>query len=75
MSDVQNSTPYRLPFRSRKGTNRILTYDSDTRSKRIMTYNRHRLLETSDSSDFDAAKSNLCIERNIKKHTDSMRVL
>ncbi|KPI97268.1 PREDICTED: uncharacterized protein LOC106121501 [Papilio xuthus] len=74
MSDVQSSTPYRLPFRSRKGKSKILTYDSDTRSKRIMTYNRHKILESSDSSDFDAAKSNLCIE-HIKKHTDSMRVL
>ncbi|KPJ07275.1 hypothetical protein RR48_07691 [Papilio machaon] len=74
MSDVQSSTPYRSPFRSRKGTNKILTYDSDTRSKRI-TYNRHKLLDSSDSSDFDVTKNNLCIEHNIKKHMDSMRVL
>ncbi|XP_068618386.1 uncharacterized protein [Battus philenor] len=75
MSDVQSSTPYRLPFRSRKGTNRILTYDSDTRSKRIMTYNRQKLLESSDSSDFDTMKNQRSIEHNIVKQTDSMRIL
>ncbi|CAK1586031.1 unnamed protein product [Parnassius mnemosyne] len=75
MSDVQSSTPYRLPFRSRKGSKHILMYDSDSRAKRIMAYNRHKLLESSDSSDFDAPKNQRSIENKIMKHTDSMRIL
>ncbi|CAH2039472.1 unnamed protein product, partial [Iphiclides podalirius] len=75
MSDVQSSTPYRLPFRSRKGGNHILTYDSDTRARRTMSLNRHKLLESSDSSDIDAMKNQRSIENNIMKHSDSMRIL
>ncbi|CAH2267081.1 jg8345 [Pararge aegeria aegeria] len=35
MSDVQSSTPYCFPFRSRKGLHPTLTYDSDKRAKCI----------------------------------------
>lgn len=73
MSDVQSSTPYRLPFRSRLGSTQTLMYDSDTRARRIRSYNRH--LESSDSSDYDAPRKLSSLERNILKHTDSMRVL
>ncbi|XP_072947367.1 uncharacterized protein [Epargyreus clarus] len=76
MSDVQSSTPYRVPFRSRKGSNFMLTYDSDTRTRRIMSYSRNRLADSSDSSDFFEAPRKLrSIECNIIKHSDSMRIL
>ncbi|XP_063828279.1 uncharacterized protein LOC135077649 [Ostrinia nubilalis] len=73
MSDVQSSTPYRLPFRSRKGSTQTLMYDSDTRARRIRSYNRH--LESSDSSDYEAPRKLSSLERNILKHSDSMRIL
>lgn len=75
MSDVQSSTPYRLPFRSRKGFHPTLTYDSDTRARRIASYNRKRLENSSDSSDYFEAPKHLSIGRNIIKHSDSMRIL
>lgn len=75
MSDVQSSTPYRLPFRSRKGFHPTLTYDSDTRARRIASYNRKRLENSSDSSDYFEAPKHLSIGRNIIKHSDSMRLL
>ncbi|CAK1544974.1 unnamed protein product, partial [Leptosia nina] len=61
MSDVQSSTPYRLPFRAKN--NLMLTYDSDTRTRR--TYNRY---DSSDSSDYmckaftDFPNAKLCLE-------------
>ncbi|CAH2090971.1 unnamed protein product [Euphydryas editha] len=75
MSDVQSSTPYRLPFRSRKGVHHTLTYDSDSRAKRIALYNRQRLQDSSDSSDYVEGPKHLSIEHNIMKHSDSMRIL
>lgn len=75
MSDVQSSTPYRLPFRSRKGFHPTLTYDSDTRARRIASYNRKRLQDSSDSSDYFEVPKHLSIGRNIIKHSDSMRIL
>ncbi|KAI5637125.1 hypothetical protein NE865_10175 [Phthorimaea operculella] len=74
MSDVHCSTPYRIPFRSRKGSTMTLMYDSDTRAKRIGAY-RGRF-ESSDSSDYTESPIKLkSLEQNILKHTDSMRVL
>lgn len=74
MSDVQSSTPYRIPFRSRKGSTQTLMYDSDTRARRIRSYNKH--LDSSDSSDyFDLPRKIRSLEQNIIKHTDSMRIL
>ncbi|XP_045451100.1 uncharacterized protein LOC123659994 [Melitaea cinxia] len=75
MSDVQSSTPNRLPFRSRKEVHPTLTYDSDTRARRIASYNRQRLQDSSDSSDYCEAPKHLSIEHNIMKHSDSMRIL
>ncbi|RVE47865.1 hypothetical protein evm_007496 [Chilo suppressalis] len=75
MSDVQSSTPYRIAFRSRKGSSQILMYDSDTRARRIRSYNIQRQLESSDSSDYDAHRKQSSLEMNILKHTDSMRIL
>ncbi|XP_038206356.1 uncharacterized protein LOC119828306 [Zerene cesonia] len=72
MSDVQSSTPYRLPFRSKK--NFSLTYDSDTRTRTIMAYNRQKI-ESSDSSDYCEQPKRKSIEYNIVKHSDSMRIL
>ncbi|XP_045495769.1 uncharacterized protein LOC123694386 [Colias croceus] len=72
MSDVQSSTPYRLPFRSKK--NFSLSYDSDTRTRRIMAYNRQKI-ESSDSSDYCELPKRKSIEYNIVKHSDSMRIL
>ncbi|XP_039755438.1 uncharacterized protein LOC120630315 [Pararge aegeria] len=74
MSDVQSSTPYRFPFRSRKGLHPTLTYDSDTRAKCIASY-RRRFNDSSDSSDYFEAPKYLSIEHNIVKHSDSMRIL
>ncbi|XP_026316865.1 uncharacterized protein LOC113227969 [Hyposmocoma kahamanoa] len=74
MSDVQSSTPYRIVFRSRKGSTQTLMYDSDTRARRIRSYNRH--LDSSDSSDsLDLPRKVRTLEQNILKHTDSMRIL
>ncbi|XP_050351650.1 uncharacterized protein LOC126774257 [Nymphalis io] len=75
MSDVQSSTPYRLTFRSKKGVHPTLTYDSDTRARKIASYNRRRLQDSSDSSDYFEAPKQLSIEHNIMKHSDSMRIL
>ncbi|CAG9793970.1 unnamed protein product [Diatraea saccharalis] len=75
MSDVQSSTPYRIAFRSRKGSSQILMYDSDTRARRIRSYNRQRQFESSDSSDYDTPKKLSSLEMKILKHTDSMRIL
>ncbi|XP_021193269.1 uncharacterized protein LOC110378370 [Helicoverpa armigera] len=76
MSDVQSSTPYRIPFRSRKGSTHTLMYDSDTRARRIRSHNRHLQLDSSDSSDyFDSPKKITSLGHNIMKHTDSMRIL
>ncbi|CAH1638601.1 unnamed protein product [Spodoptera littoralis] len=75
MSDVQSSTPYRIPFRSRKGSTQTLMYDSDTRARRIRNH-RYRQLESSDSSDyFESPKKIRSLGQNILKHTDSMRIL
>ncbi|XP_041987081.1 uncharacterized protein LOC121738882 [Aricia agestis] len=72
MSDVQSSTPYRIPFRSKRGS-WTLSYDSDTRTRRIPF--RHRYQDSSDSSEsFDAPKRR-SIEYKIVKHSDSMRIL
>lgn len=74
MSDVQSSTPYRIAFRSRKGSTHTLMYDSDTRARRIRSYNRH--LDSSDSSDYlDLPRKVRSLEQNIIKHSDSMRIL
>ncbi|XP_049874356.1 uncharacterized protein LOC126372572 [Pectinophora gossypiella] len=74
MSDVQNSTPYRIPFRSRKGSTHTLMYDSDTRARRIRSYNMR--CDSSDSSDFTESPRKLrTLQQNIIKHTDSMRIL
>ncbi|KAM3966258.1 uncharacterized protein ACR2FA_012563 [Aphomia sociella] len=76
MSDVQSSTPYRIPFRSRKGNSQILVYDSDTRARRIRSYNRHMQSESSDSSDYiESRRKLLSLEKNIMKPYDSMRFL
>ncbi|XP_053606212.1 uncharacterized protein LOC128672816 [Plodia interpunctella] len=76
MSDVQSSTPYRINFRSRKGSTQTLGYDSDTRARRIRLYNRHMQSESSDSSDYkESQRKLLYLERNIIKPTDSMRIL
>ncbi|KAI8426106.1 hypothetical protein MSG28_005065 [Choristoneura fumiferana] len=76
MSDVQSSTPYRIPFRSRQGSTHTLMYDSDTRARRIRSYNLLKQQESSDSSDYmDAPRKLRIIEHNILKHTDSMRIL
>ncbi|CAH0729911.1 unnamed protein product, partial [Brenthis ino] len=75
MSDVQSSTPYRVPFRSRKGFHPTLTYDSDTRARRVASYNRKRHDESSDSSDYFDAPKHLSIGHKIIKHSDSMRIL
>ncbi|CAH4006691.1 uncharacterized protein LOC123712108 [Pieris brassicae] len=69
MSDVQNSTPYRIPYRSKK--NFSLTYDSDTRSRRLPYC---LPFDSSDSSDFCELPKR-SIEYEILKHSDSMRVL
>ncbi|XP_028038581.1 uncharacterized protein LOC114249274 [Bombyx mandarina] len=75
MSDVQNSTPHRLSYRSRRGSNHILlTYDSDTRTRR--TASRFLLTDSSDSSDYcESPKKLICLGQNIIKHSDSMRIL
>ncbi|KAG6444743.1 hypothetical protein O3G_MSEX003517 [Manduca sexta] len=74
MSDVQSSTPYRLPYRSRKGSTHMLMYDSDTRTRRILS--RHRYYDSSDSSDCCESPMKLrSLGHNIMKHTDSMRIL
>ncbi|CAB3247630.1 unnamed protein product [Arctia plantaginis] len=76
MSDVQSSTPYRIAFRSRVGSNHTLMYDSDTRARRIRSHHRHQEPDSSDSSDyFEPAKKVRSLGRNIIKHTDSMRIL
>ncbi|KAJ0178180.1 hypothetical protein K1T71_006003 [Dendrolimus kikuchii] len=75
MSDVHCSTPYRIPFRSMKGGNHSLMYDSDTRARRTRCYNRYRQFDSSDSSDYEAPKKVRSLGRNIMKHTDSMRIL
>ncbi|XP_059054043.1 uncharacterized protein LOC131848259 [Achroia grisella] len=76
MSDVQSSTPNRLPFRSRKGSSQILMYDSDTRARRIRSYNRHMQSDSSDSSDYiESRRILLSLEANIMKPSDSMRFL
>ncbi|XP_063623539.1 uncharacterized protein LOC134795580 [Cydia splendana] len=75
MSDVQSSTPYKLAFRSRQGSTHTLMYDSDTRARRIRSYNLHKQQESSDSSDYVEPRKLRSIEHNILKHTDSMRIL
>lgn len=76
MSDVQNSTPFRITFRSRKGSNNILMYDSDTRARRIRSHHRFQQIDSSDSSDyFESPKTIRSLGQNIIKHTDSMRIL
>lgn len=64
MSDVQSSTPYRIPFRSRKGLIHTLTYDSDTHTRMAS----RRFQDSSDSS--DCCDSKTYIQRNILKHTE-----
>ncbi|CAH0584411.1 unnamed protein product [Chrysodeixis includens] len=76
MSDVQSSTPYRIPFRSRKGSTHTLMYDSDTRARRIRSHTRLTQPDSSDSSDFfESPKKIRSLGQNIMKHTDSMRIL
>lgn len=76
MSDVQSSTPYRIPFRSRKGSTHTLMYDSDTRARRIRSHHRHVQVDSSDSSDyFESPKKIRSLGQNIMKHSDSMRIL
>lgn len=76
MSDVQYSTPapYKLVFRSKVGCHHTLTYDSDTRARRIRAYNIERQSDSSDSSDYFEQKER-SLGKNILKHTDSMRIL
>ncbi|CAG9088540.1 unnamed protein product [Plutella xylostella] len=76
MSDVQSCTPYyRAPHRARQGSTPQLTYDSDSRARRHPAHRLHQI-DSSDSSDyFESVRKMRSIERNILKHTDSMRIL
>ncbi|GBP40101.1 hypothetical protein EVAR_33677_1 [Eumeta japonica] len=74
MSDVQSSTPCKLPFRSHRINSHALIYDSDTRN-RLRIHNRYRYADSSDSSGSERPRKLRTIERNIMKPPDSMRIL
>ncbi|XP_052754911.1 uncharacterized protein LOC128201570 [Galleria mellonella] len=76
MSDVQSSTPYKLPTKSWHGSSQNI-YDSDTRARRIRYYNK-RLLQTdsSDSSDTEKLyRKIVSLRAKVMKPYDSMRFL